>query len=57
LILASSKKGNKEIVQALLGKGADVNAKTDKGITALLIASKNGDNDIKELLINAGAKK
>jgi ankyrin repeat protein len=48
--------GYQEIVQALLNKGADVNAKANNGVTALMLASQNGHQEVKELLIKAGAK-
>jgi ankyrin repeat protein len=43
-------------VQELLNKGADVNAKTNRGKTALILASDKGHRKIVELLIRAGAK-
>jgi ankyrin repeat protein len=43
-------------VQALLAKGADVNAKINDGRTALICASEEGHSEIAQLLIKAGAK-
>jgi hypothetical protein len=51
-MLASSR-GYPEIVQALLAKGADVNAKTKYGETALMLSSSY--REIQEMLIKAGA--
>ena len=44
------------VVQELLAKGADVNAKDKDGDTALSVAKKNGHSDVAQLLIKAGAK-
>ena len=41
-LIISSAYGDKEIVKLLLENSADVNAKTDDGINALIEASKNG---------------
>jgi ankyrin repeat protein len=46
--------GHLKVVQALLAKGADVNAKNEWGGTALDITR---SREVKELLIKAGAKK
>jgi len=43
------------VVQALLKKGADVNAKNSGGVTALMIAAANSRADMVELLVRAGA--
>jgi ankyrin repeat protein len=43
------------MVQALIRKGADVNARNSGGITALMIAAANGRADMVELLMQAGA--
>jgi len=43
------------VVQALLGKRADVNARNGGGVTALMIAAANGRADLVELLVRAGA--
>ena len=47
---------HKEVVQALLGKGADVNVKANNGDTALSLASSKGNKEIRKLLLKAGAK-
>ncbi|MDE6720509.1 MAG: ankyrin repeat domain-containing protein [Treponemataceae bacterium] len=41
--------------KACIEAGADVNAKTDEGFTALMTATSRGHKDIAELLINSGA--
>lgn len=43
------------VVQALIEKGADVNARNAGGVTALMIAAANGRADMVELLVRAGA--
>jgi quinoprotein dehydrogenase-associated probable ABC transporter substrate-binding protein len=43
------------VVQALLAKGADVNARNGGGVTALMIAAANGRDDLVETLVRAGA--
>jgi len=43
------------LVQALLKKGADVNARNSGGVTALMIAAANSRADMVELLVHAGA--
>ena len=43
------------IVKLLIDKGADVNAKTDDGMTALIVAAENGQADVAKLLIDKGA--
>lgn len=44
-----------EIGTALIDKGADVNATTDKGVTALMIAAGQDNTEILALLLNSGA--
>jgi ankyrin repeat protein len=56
LMLAASS-GDREIVQELLSKGAEVSAKfTQTGKTALMLAKEKGYDDIVQLLETAGAK-
>jgi quinoprotein dehydrogenase-associated probable ABC transporter substrate-binding protein len=43
------------LAQALIGKGADVNAVNSGGVTALMIAAADGNADMAELLLRAGA--
>lgn len=46
--------GNKELVDLLVAKGADIEAKNSVGATALHLAAPNGRSDIVELLLNRG---
>jgi ankyrin repeat protein len=43
-------------VQALLAAGADANARTDKGVTALMLAGFRCHEGVVRLLKKAGAK-
>ena len=45
-LIKAAKSGQIDKVQALLDTGADVNAKDDLGKTALMVAAKQGHNDI-----------
>ena len=47
--------GHEDTVQMLLAYGADVNAKTDEGVTPLLYAALNGHLKVVDLLIKHGA--
>ena len=49
--------GNKEMVKYLISKGADVNARTLRGITPLYMAAREADADTVKLLLHAGARK
>ena len=51
----AAEKGDISTVQALLAKGADVNAKLADGTTALIEASNGGTLDVVQLLIAKGA--
>jgi ankyrin repeat protein len=44
------------VVRALLDAKADVNARNDSGDTALDLATTRGHNDVRALLLQAGAK-
>ena len=48
--------GHLDVVQALLAKGADVNAKNGAGGTALGAATEKGHTDIIAALLKAGAR-
>ncbi len=48
-------RGDLEAVRTLVGQGSDVNAAQGDGMTALHWAAMNGNADITELLIHAGA--
>lgn len=54
LIVAVHKR-NSFVVKALLNRGADVNAKDNKGITAIMGAILTGDNKIVTILLDRGA--
>ena len=49
-LIEASEKGYIKIVEMVLENGADVNAKNGDGDTAVMLASKNGHNDIVKLL-------
>ena len=48
-------RGHADVAKLLLDKGADVNAKTGKGKTALMMAAENGHADIVHALLGKGA--
>lgn len=54
-LLQASRIGNLVTVEALLKKGADKNAKTDDGTTALMLAAAGGHTDVVRTLLGAGA--
>jgi ankyrin repeat protein len=49
-------KGNREIVELLITRGADLHATNKEGLTALSLAMKNNMPEIAETLRKAGAK-
>jgi ankyrin repeat protein len=53
--MSASFGGHREVVEALLAKGADVNAKDDLGMTALILASGLGHREVVQLLLDKGA--
>lgn len=55
VIAASMRKGNVDVVRALLAAGANPNVLRADGSTALLIASSNGDTEAVKALLGAGA--
>jgi hypothetical protein len=54
-LVDASKQGRVGIVQELLTKGTDVNAKDHNGVTALIRASANGHMKVMELLLTNNA--
>ena len=54
-LLAAVRKSNVAAVRELLGKGADVNAKTSYGQTPLFFAADRGNVEIIQLLLDKGA--
>ena len=54
-LLYAAEKGQKEIAELLITKGADVNAKDSQGWTLLQHAAINGHKEIAQLLIANGA--
>ena len=56
-LVEAARKEKLEVVKELLSKGADVNAKDNKGNTALTYALKNQENkNLIQILRSAGAK-
>ncbi len=55
-LIISAGKGYANVVKQLLAKRADVNEKTNGGVTALWIATHEGHNDIVNILKAAGAR-
>ena len=52
----AARRGDVEAVQSLLGKGADINAASSYGVTALAIACDHGQIEVVHVLISAGAE-
>ena len=55
-VMGTSFEGHLDIAKLLLDKGADVNAKSKDGDTALMAASEKGHTKIVELLKARGSK-
>ena len=55
LFFNAAKYGNIELVEILISEGVDINAKTDYGITALILAARYGHLEIINLLLENGA--
>lgn len=54
-LLDAAEGGSFARVTRLIGEGANVNASTDQGETALILAARNGDEGMVRLLLKAGA--
>jgi ankyrin repeat protein len=54
-LLYASRDGCYDCVEALIGKSADVNLPTPEGVTPLMIALDNDNNDVAKLLLDRGA--
>lgn len=54
-LIKAAKAGDTEKMKRLLAEGADINAKTEDGVTALIAASLNGHAEIVNALIDKGA--
>ena len=48
---------NKDMIKYLVSKGADVNARTLRGITPLYMAARESDAETVKMLLDAGARK
>ncbi|HEX2752033.1 MAG TPA: ankyrin repeat domain-containing protein, partial [Alphaproteobacteria bacterium] len=55
LILAIQQKGDREIVRLLLEHDASAKAADDEGITPLMVAARNGDLPLMQVLLETGA--
>jgi len=53
--MMASQNGYAELVRLLLGKGADINVKSNEGITALWAAAHEGNIEVVKLLLEKGA--
>jgi ankyrin repeat protein len=54
-LINAAKEGQKDFVQDLLHRGADLTASSDKGKTALHYAAANGHTEIVKMLLDKGA--
>ena len=54
-MLAASYNENAAVVQALLDAGADLEARTEYGVTPLMLAASNNESSVVQALLDAGA--
>ncbi len=54
-LINAAKKGDVDALQALLGKGVDINTKDRYGMTPLILAAFGGHYNMVEILIDNGA--
>ena len=54
-LIKGAQNGGLKVVQGLITKGADVNAKDNEGVTALMFASENGRLDVVKALFDNGS--
>jgi ankyrin repeat protein len=54
-LISAAKRGNTEMVRLLIRAGANVNAKDEEYMTALMWALERGHRNVSRLLIHAGA--
>jgi ankyrin repeat protein len=54
-LLYAARDGCYDCVEALLGAGADINIPTPEGVTALMLALDNDQNNVAKLLLDRGA--
>jgi ankyrin repeat protein len=54
-LLYAAREGCYDCVEAMIAKGADLNTPTPEGVTPLMIALDNDNNDIAKLLLDHGA--
>src|SRR5271154_4697532 len=52
---AAVRAGEMKAIQAAIGRGADVNAKNEIGVSSLWVATSKGKLDVIELLVKRGA--
>src|SRR5689334_15411565 len=55
-LIKASMSGNMDEVKDLVGKGADVNAATEKGLSPLMLAALKGNLPVVTFLVQKGAK-
>jgi len=54
-MIEAARTGDLPVVKGLIDKAADVNAKTNTGVTALMAASQNGHREVVQMLLDKGA--